>query len=89
MSINIKNPPKNVQIIKNPTGVVVQNNTAVASNWIKTDLREPQLDFEVLVSCDDDVSVSIYRGDGWFENRDGTHFQFEYWMDKPEPAEGR
>jgi len=55
------------------------------NKWIDIELEQPQLDFEVLVSVDDDVFLAVYRelsdGSCYFDNASFV----THWMDKPEP----
>lgn len=58
--------------------------------WIDVDIEQPQVDFEVLCSCDDDVQMCIFRDSDegyWFELSDGCGlFEATHWMPKPDPS---
>jgi hypothetical protein len=61
------------------------------SDWISVDDELPELDFDVLVRCDDDVIISTFRsgytqGDWWFDiERESTAWLVTHWMPLPEP----
>lgn len=60
------------------------------TQWINVDIVQPQIDFEVLCSCDDDVEMCIFRHSNdeyWFEHSgSGDTFKATHWQPKPEPA---
>ena len=56
--------------------------------WESPNEIMPQVDFEVICCCDDDVFMALYRevdGNGWFEDSAGNQIDVHYWQDKPEP----
>jgi hypothetical protein len=60
------------------------------SEWISVNDRLPQVDFEVLVSCDGDVTISNFRvncenGAMWFDIECENGWIVTHWMPVPEP----
>ena len=60
------------------------------SGWVSVDDYLPQVDFAVIVCCDDDVVSTTYRegntdGEYWFDNIDGV----THWQPLPSPSEAK
>lgn len=58
--------------------------------WFNVDIMQPQIDFQVICCCHDDVEFCIFReGDNgyWFELPSGKIFEATHWMSPPEPPE--
>lgn len=56
--------------------------------WRHVDIMQPQVDFQVICCCADDVEMCIFREDDngyWFELPSGKVFEATHWMPKPAP----